>query len=344
MSLGRLAVVAMCLFLVVEGCEGCKCSLGALSPTYEQPMLAGGLDDAGTRHIFNTDQAGNVLASGSGLAVGALTPFYPTLIGGLDDAGARHIFNTDQAGNLIVSGGAGGGLQDGGSYQFTNANVGTLTVSGDAGITGSVLVGGQLVVGTTDILAAVQDAGTGNTFTGIVSGPLVVDGGPLFVDGLAIVDGGLNVVYGVTSQTNVDTGNHWVGHGSAPTIASTIQGGIRPASSSVIGTDADGVILVVLDGGTILSEALATVTLSQAYGDAGVWNVICGQSSVTYETCGAIQWRCEQYQSSSSFYLVAEYNAFDPVQTFGYPAVVWDGGGAGQVCHIPYHTAGWSNL
>ena len=174
----RPTILAVSL-LVAWGCR----HVSPLDAPYEQPVLAGGLDDAGTRHIFNTDQAGNVLASGTnGLAVGATTPFQPTLIGGLDDAGTRHIFNTDQAGNLVVSGGGGGGgsstppygtdggfslfagqcisFLDGskvcsdadggivvtsdGGIQFNGAQV---FVNGDAGITGNLHVTGSIYVG-----------------------------------------------------------------------------------------------------------------------------------------------------------------------------------------------------
>lgn len=76
------------------------------------------------------------------------------------DGGAAQFINLGVGGEVCT------GQEDAGKLftpevDATLVKAGALTCSTDAGITGNVLVGGQLVVGTTDIIAAIRDAGAG---------------------------------------------------------------------------------------------------------------------------------------------------------------------------------------
>lgn len=278
--------ITLCLLLAV-GCRNApKIAPKLMGVSGQVPTLIGGMDDAGRPHVFNTNQLGQVLASGSmGLAQGSSQT--PMLVGGTDDGGLPHVFLTDQAGNLVVSGAAGGGSGGGG----LGTDGGCILVGGNLICGKQIEADGGVIARTITVYGASVDAGTAARWT--VLGNEVVQGsdtigtidagqekvrslfvlGPENLEGISSFDAGICAT--LTALSSV----------TAPTLAATTLISAAGASEAI----------GFLDGGAEkLNSLVVTTTINgQTFIVGSSVNAAGGAVYVGFADAGAIKTRGE---------------------------------------------------
>jgi hypothetical protein len=240
-------------------------------------------------------------------------PFQPTLVGGLDDAGLRHIFNTDPTGNIIIanpggggSGGSGGGpvtqggpfsvliVYDGGSLPVT----GTFTASTSIWDAGVYVQGGQLTLSSPDwdagvivlspvAISSLWDGGVlvqnfpasfGATQQGNWSVLINYDGGALPVSIQGGAGSGWDAGVLVQNTVSVSIADGGVGVTNFPAVqaVSIVDGGF-PAVQAVWIVDGGGSVnfpsvqaVSLVDGGVGITNFPATQAVTQS----GPWTAL----------------------------------------------------------------------